>query len=80
MGIPLRLQDLTKRLAILRYRRAHVEQLEAKRRAEQELAIAKEVQFRLFPQRKPDLPMLDYAGVCVQARAVGGDYLRLSRG
>jgi len=55
-------------------RRAHAEQLEAKRRAEQELAIAKEVQFRLFPQHKPDLPMLDYAGVCVQARAVGGDY------
>ena len=55
-------------------RRSHAEQLEAKKRAEQELAIAKEVQFRLFPQHKPDLPMLDYAGVCVQARAVGGDY------
>lgn len=55
-------------------RQSHAEQLEAKKRADQELAIAKEVQFRLFPQHKPDLPMLDYAGVCVQARAVGGDY------
>lgn len=55
-------------------RPSHEEQLEAKKRAEQELAIAKEVQLRLFPQHKPDLPMLDYAGVCVQARAVGGDY------
>ena len=55
-------------------RRAYAEHLEAKRRTEQELAIAKEVQFRLFPQHKPDLPMLDYAGVCIQALAVGGDY------
>ena len=55
-------------------RRAYAEHLEAKRRTEQELAIAKEVQFRLSPQHKPDLPMLDYAGVCIQALAVGGDY------
>lgn len=55
-------------------RRAYAEHLEAKKRAEQELAIAKGVQFRLFPQHKPNLPMFDYAGVCVQARAVGGDY------
>lgn len=55
-------------------RRGYAEHLEAKRRADQELAIAKEVQFRLFPQHKPALPMLDYAGVCVQAREVGGDY------
>jgi serine phosphatase RsbU (regulator of sigma subunit)/uncharacterized glyoxalase superfamily protein PhnB len=55
-------------------RRAYAEHLEAKRWAEQELAIAKEVQFRLFPQHKPDLTTLDYTGVCVQARAIGGDY------
>jgi len=55
-------------------RQAYADHLEAKRRAEQELAIAKEVQFRLFPQHKPNLPTLDYAGACVQAREVGGDY------
>ena len=29
---------------------------------------------RLFPQRQPIIAGLDYAGVCVQARLVGGDY------
>jgi serine phosphatase RsbU (regulator of sigma subunit)/catechol 2,3-dioxygenase-like lactoylglutathione lyase family enzyme len=55
-------------------RRVYAAYLEASKRAQQELAIAKEVQSRLFPQYKPKLPMLDYAGVCVQALAVGGDY------
>jgi serine phosphatase RsbU (regulator of sigma subunit) len=32
------------------------------------------VQARLFPQNLPALKTLDYAGVCIQAREVGGDY------
>jgi serine phosphatase RsbU (regulator of sigma subunit) len=32
------------------------------------------VQARLFPQTLPPLKTLDYAGVCIQARQVGGDY------
>jgi len=55
-------------------RRAAAEKLEAERRAAQELAIAKQVQARLFPQTQPSLQTLDYAGVCLQARQVGGDY------
>jgi len=55
-------------------RRARVEQLESERRAAQELEIAKQVQARLFPQILPPLRTLDYAGVCLQARPVGGDY------
>ncbi|HUO24988.1 MAG TPA: SpoIIE family protein phosphatase [Candidatus Aquilonibacter sp.] len=55
-------------------RRAAAEKLEAERRAAQELDIAKRVQSRLFPQTSPPLKTLDYAGVCVQAREVGGDY------
>lgn len=51
--------------------------LEAERRAAQELAIAKQVQARLFPQRLPQAAMLDYAGVCIPARAVGGAYATL---
>src|SRR5207253_4018814 len=31
-------------------------------------------QARLFPQPLPPLRTLDYAGVCLQAREVGGDY------
>ena len=55
-------------------RRAVEEKLESERRAAQEMEIAKEVQARLFPQTLPPLRTLDYAGLCVQARQVGGDY------
>src|SRR5215467_12594739 len=55
-------------------RRAAAEKLEAERRAAQELEIAKQVQARLFPQNLPPLNTLEYAGVCIQAREVGGDY------
>ena len=56
------------------HRRVVAEKEEAERRAAQELAIAKQVQARLFPQTLPLLETLEYAGVCVQARQVGGDY------
>jgi serine phosphatase RsbU (regulator of sigma subunit)/catechol 2,3-dioxygenase-like lactoylglutathione lyase family enzyme len=55
-------------------RRRIADRLEADRRAARELEIAKQVQARLFPQRLPPLNSLEYAGVCVQARQVGGDY------
>jgi len=48
--------------------------LELDRRAEREMQIAREVQSRLFPQVMPRLETLDYAGSCIQARQVGGDY------
>jgi serine phosphatase RsbU (regulator of sigma subunit) len=55
-------------------RRQVAEKLEAERRAAQELEIARQVQARLFPQRLPMIHSLEYAGLCLQARAVGGDY------
>ena len=55
-------------------RRAVAEKLQQERRAARELEIAKQVQARLFPQTLPALRTLDYAGVCIQARQVGGDY------
>jgi serine phosphatase RsbU (regulator of sigma subunit) len=55
-------------------RRAAAEKLEAERRASHELAIAREVQARLFPQSMPTVRSLEYSGVCLPARAVGGDY------
>jgi serine phosphatase RsbU (regulator of sigma subunit)/catechol 2,3-dioxygenase-like lactoylglutathione lyase family enzyme len=55
-------------------RRAAADKLEAERRAAHELAIARQVQARLFPQSMPALGSLDYAGACIPARAVGGDY------
>ena len=55
-------------------RRALAQKLEAERQAERELEIARQVQARLFPQRTPQTRTLDYAGVCLPARHVGGDY------
>lgn len=60
--------------AIEAQRRAAAEKLELEHRTAQELAIAKQVQARLFPQTLPPLATLEYAGVCIQARQVGGDY------
>jgi serine phosphatase RsbU (regulator of sigma subunit)/predicted enzyme related to lactoylglutathione lyase len=59
---------------IERQRRQAAERLELERRSAQELEIAKQVQARLFPQTLPPLKTLDYAGICIQARHVGGDY------
>jgi serine phosphatase RsbU (regulator of sigma subunit)/uncharacterized glyoxalase superfamily protein PhnB len=55
-------------------RRAAAQKIEAERRTAQELEIAKEVQARLFPQKLPQLKTLEYTGICIQARKVGGDY------
>ena len=55
-------------------RREHAERVEAERRAAHELEIAKQVQARLFPQFQPQLKTVEYAGICLQARQVGGDY------
>jgi serine phosphatase RsbU (regulator of sigma subunit) len=55
-------------------RRAIAAKQESERRSAQELEIAKQVQARLFPQSPPPLKTLEYAGICFQARQVGGDY------
>jgi serine phosphatase RsbU (regulator of sigma subunit)/predicted enzyme related to lactoylglutathione lyase len=60
--------------AVEAHRRAIVQKQESERRAAQEIEIAKQVQARLFPQTQPPLKTLEYAGVCIQARKVGGDY------
>jgi len=60
--------------AVEAQRRALAEKLESERRAAQELEIATQVQARLFPQRLPSSRTLEYAGLCLQARRVGGDY------
>jgi sigma-B regulation protein RsbU (phosphoserine phosphatase) len=48
--------------------------LDAERRATREIEIAREVQQRLLPHKSPSLRTLEYAGACLQARVVGGDY------
>jgi serine phosphatase RsbU (regulator of sigma subunit) len=60
--------------AVEAQRHAQAKSLEMEHRAAQELEIAKEVQAKLFPQTLVPRATLDYAGVCLQARKVGGDY------
>jgi serine phosphatase RsbU (regulator of sigma subunit) len=62
------------KLSMERFQDEVTRALEARHRAAQELEIAKQVQARLFPQSLPPLETLEYAGVCIQARHVGGDY------
>ena len=60
--------------AVETQRRAIAGRQEAERRTAQELEIAQQVQSRLFPQTLPRMRTLEYAGICHQARQVGGDY------
>ena len=55
-------------------RRKNAEKLEAERNAVMEMEIARQVQAKLFPQMFPPMKTLEYAGQCIQARNVGGDY------
>jgi phosphoserine phosphatase RsbU/P len=55
-------------------RRAAARKLEVERRTVYELEVAKQVQARLFPQALPPIATLEFAGLCIQARQVGGDY------
>ena len=64
-GIAMRSITLAEKMA---------ERMEAERRAEQEMQIARQVQSRLLPQQSPSLRTLECAGKCIQTRAVGGDY------
>ena len=50
------------------------ERMEVERRAAHEIDLARQVQRKLFPQNPPRVATLDFAGECVQARVVGGDY------
>ena len=49
-------------------------QADSKRRRKSELEIAANVQQKLFPHETQRLDTIDYAGHCVPAREVGGDY------
>lgn len=50
------------------------DQMEAERRVTQEMDFARQVQARLLPQNLPAMKTLQYAGQCIPARKVGGDY------
>ncbi len=51
-----------------------LEQAAEKRRLEEELRIAREIQMSLLPRHAAPMPGLALAALCVPAREVGGDY------
>ncbi|HUK48248.1 MAG TPA: SpoIIE family protein phosphatase [Terriglobales bacterium] len=55
-------------------RREHAKRRDEELHAAHELELARQVQTRLFPQIQPTATTLEYAGTCIQARHVGGDY------
>jgi sigma-B regulation protein RsbU (phosphoserine phosphatase) len=58
----------------MRLAESMAEKIEAERKAADEIAIAREVQAKLFPQTHPPMATIEYTGLCDQARKVGGDY------
>lgn len=63
-------------LAIDNARLTHTiaEEIAARQRQTRELEIAREVQEKLFPQRRPEVPGVDFLGHCRPALQIGGDY------
>jgi sigma-B regulation protein RsbU (phosphoserine phosphatase) len=58
----------------LRLLEAIEKQVTRSRQSKSDLDIARNVQQKLLPRTGPPLSTLEYAGRCVPARAVGGDY------
>jgi sigma-B regulation protein RsbU (phosphoserine phosphatase) len=51
-----------------------IEQVAEQEKLKREIEIARQVQEQLFPQTIPEVPGLEYTGVCIPALGVGGDY------
>lgn len=66
--LALTFNDMSQRLQDLLEERATHEAVE------RELALARDVQARLFPDQAPYVAFLEASGVCVPARTVSGDY------
>ena len=56
-----------------------LQQVGEKKRLEEELRIAHEVQMSLLPRDTVTVPGLDISGACIPAREVGGDYYDVIR-
>jgi sigma-B regulation protein RsbU (phosphoserine phosphatase) len=67
-GLALEITELVQSLA---------KEATQRERINREIEIAREVQQRLFPQKLPDVPGLEFAGMCRAALGVGGDYYDL---
>jgi len=80
---PTRANTLTGNLSDTQGQEWIARALETANRAAYDMERAREAQARLFPRKLPAMETLTYAGVCIQARQIGGDYydfLDLGRG
>ncbi len=68
------LMSIAGQLALVIENSRLTERMVADERLRRELALASEVQKRLFPAREPDFAAAELAGFCQPARGVGGDY------
>ncbi len=66
--LALAFNDMSQQLQTLLQQRAEHESVE------REMAVARAVQKRLFPERMPQTPALEASGICLPARTVSGDY------
>jgi len=66
--LALAFNDMSQQLQALLQQRAEHESVE------RELAMARSVQRRLFPESLPQVPYLEASGICLPARLVSGDY------
>jgi len=64
---------LAAQCAVALQRARMLEDVAAKQKMEQELAVAREIQMDVLPKELPSLPDYDFAGWCRPAEATGGD-------
>ncbi|MBV9761789.1 MAG: SpoIIE family protein phosphatase [Acidobacteriaceae bacterium] len=69
-----RLANAAAQLALMIENGRLTDRIVEQERLRRELMLAAEVQKRLFPERLPDTSSIQFAGLCMPARGVGGDY------
>lgn len=70
---------LAAQCAVALQRARMLEDVAAKQKMEQELAVAREIQMDVLPKELPSLPDYDFAGWCRPAEATGGDIFDIIR-
>jgi putative ABC transport system permease protein len=68
------LRSIASQLALMIENSHLTDRIVEQERLRRELALASEVQKRLFPEKAPDVPSVQLVGYCLPARGVGGDY------
>jgi predicted permease len=68
------LRSVASQLALMIENSSLTDRIVEQERLRREIALASEVQRRLFPEKPPDIRSAQLVGYCLPARGVGGDY------